>query len=159
MRATRCLCRFGNQLLAWGDVYRPRHRWQSVGAAPHLHAAGTLRCIPANKQQKATVAEVMEEIAQLPTRSKHDEGLNWPYLEINIEEKQPEPSLMHDVMEAWPTRRCYSAAWCVCANKLTRRKTRLPWDFGRGYAKHQSAETGVRPLPRTLRRGYARTAD
>ena len=42
----------------------------------------------------------MEEIAQLPTRSKHDEGLNWPYLEINIEEKQPEPSLMHDVMEA-----------------------------------------------------------
>lgn len=60
----------------------------------------TLRCIPANKQQKATVAEVMEEIAQLPTRSKHDEGLNWPYLEINIEEKQPEPSLMHDVMEA-----------------------------------------------------------
>lgn len=60
----------------------------------------SLRCIPADKGRAASVAEVMNEIAQLPERGKRDDGSNWPYLEIRIEEKQPEPSLMHDVMEA-----------------------------------------------------------
>ena len=71
----------------------------------------------------------MEEIAQLPTRSKHDEGLNWPYLEINIEEKQPEPSLMHDVMEALADKAVLFCRMVRVRQQTDERKTRLPWDF------------------------------
>lgn len=47
-----------------------------------------------------SAAEVFDEIAQLPQRKKGDTGESWPYLELRIEEKQPEPTLLHDVMEA-----------------------------------------------------------
>ena len=47
-----------------------------------------------------SATEVFDEIAQLPQRKKGDAGESWPYLELRIEEKQPEPTLLHDVMEA-----------------------------------------------------------
>ena len=58
-----------------------------------------LRTIPADGDA-ATPAGVMEEIAALPKRGKDTEGLDWPYLEIKVREERPEPSLLHDVMEA-----------------------------------------------------------
>lgn len=47
-----------------------------------------------------SASQVFDEIAQLPNRQKGDTGETWPYLELRIEEKQPEPTLLHDVMEA-----------------------------------------------------------
>lgn len=58
-----------------------------------------LQCIPA-AGQAGTVDEVFREIEELPKRRKGDDGYNWPYLEIRIEELQPEPTLLHEVMEA-----------------------------------------------------------
>ena len=58
-----------------------------------------LMCIP-HQGKAATVKQVFDEIAQLPKRAKDDDGSDWPYLEIRIEEQQPEPSLQHDVCEA-----------------------------------------------------------
>ena len=55
--------------------------------------------IPAHGKA-ASVKQAFDEIAQLPKRKKDDNGDTWPYLEISIEEKQPEPTLMHDVMQA-----------------------------------------------------------
>lgn len=45
-------------------------------------------------------SEVVEAIARLPKRRGGDDGSSWPYLEIRVEERQPEPTLMHDVAEA-----------------------------------------------------------
>lgn len=56
--------------------------------------------IPHANRRATSVAEAMDEIGQLPKRGKNDNGNDWPYLEIRIEERQPEPGLMHDVMEA-----------------------------------------------------------
>lgn len=55
--------------------------------------------IPANRRA-IDASLVFDEIAQLPKRKKGDAGETWPYLELRIEEKQPEPTLLHDVMEA-----------------------------------------------------------
>ena len=55
--------------------------------------------IPAHGKA-ASVKQAFDEIAQLPKRKKDDNGDTWPYLEISIEEKQPEPTLMHEVMQA-----------------------------------------------------------
>lgn len=59
-----------------------------------------LMTIPASGRKATTVAEALDEISRLPRRAKNDDGDDWPYLEIRIEERQPEPGLMHDVMEA-----------------------------------------------------------
>lgn len=48
----------------------------------------------------ASAAEVLDSIARLPKRKSSDNGANWPYLEIRVEERRPEPTLMHDVAEA-----------------------------------------------------------
>lgn len=53
-----------------------------------------------NNRSTTNSTQVFEEIAQLPQRKKGDNGETWPYLELRIEEKQPEPTLLHDVMEA-----------------------------------------------------------
>lgn len=45
----------------------------------------------------ATPSEVLDELSALPRREKNDDGSRWPYIEIKVEERQPEPSLMHDV--------------------------------------------------------------
>ena len=58
-----------------------------------------LMCIP-TQGTAASVSEVFDEIAQLPRRAKGDDGADWPYLEIRLEEKQPEPTLQHEVCEA-----------------------------------------------------------
>lgn len=44
--------------------------------------------------------EVFDAIAALPRREKGDDGSSWPYLEIRVLEKEPQPSLMHNVTEA-----------------------------------------------------------
>ena len=48
----------------------------------------------------ASAAEVLDSIARLPKRKSSDDGTDWPYLEIRVEERRPEPTLMHDVAEA-----------------------------------------------------------
>lgn len=58
-----------------------------------------LMTIPANGRA-ASAEDVFHEIENLPERNDKDNGDTWPYLEIHIEEKQPEPTLMHDVMLA-----------------------------------------------------------
>lgn len=49
--------------------------------------------------EKGSIAasEVLRLISQLPQRQKGDLGSQWPYLEIRVEERQPEPTLMHEV--------------------------------------------------------------
>lgn len=58
-----------------------------------------LACIPADGGA-ADVRKAMDDIAALPVRKKGDAGSAWPYLELRIREQQPEPTLMHDIMEA-----------------------------------------------------------
>ncbi|MBR1594355.1 MAG: exonuclease SbcCD subunit D [Alloprevotella sp.] len=43
--------------------------------------------------------EVIGELERLPKREKGDEGLTWPYLEIHVREKQPEPTLLAEVTQ------------------------------------------------------------
>lgn len=51
---------------------------------------------------RAVSAEALfNYISSLPKRDKKNtDSLTWPYLEIHVEEAQPQPTLMHDVMEA-----------------------------------------------------------
>lgn len=60
----------------------------------------SLITIPANG--RAVSAEALFDcINSLPKRDKKNtDSLTWPYLEIHVEEAQPQPTLMHDVMEA-----------------------------------------------------------
>lgn len=46
----------------------------------------------------ATVAQALNELAELPKRKASDEN-EWPYLEICIAEEQPEPTLLNDINE------------------------------------------------------------
>ena len=55
--------------------------------------------IPA-KGRAATVSEVLDAIAALPDRQNGDDAAAWPYLEIKVEERQPEPTIMHTITEA-----------------------------------------------------------
>lgn len=66
-----------------------------------------LKSIP--EQGAASAAEVLRAIATLPAREKGDDGLHWPYLEIRVEERQPEPTLIKDVTTALESR-----AVCFC---------------------------------------------
>ena len=59
----------------------------------------TLCRIPA-EGRAVQAADVVAAISSLPKRSNGDAGDAWPYLEIRVEERQPEPTLMHDVTEA-----------------------------------------------------------
>ena len=71
-----------------------------------------LQTIPA-RGKAATAQQVLDEIASLPLASKQPDLRSWPYLEIHVEERQPEPSLMHDVMQALQDR-------AVCFCRMTR---------------------------------------
>lgn len=75
------------------------HQGEAVVERIKYEPLRRLITIPA-KARAVSAAEAMEQIAALPKRAKGDMGEAWPYLELHIEEKQPEPSLMHDVMEA-----------------------------------------------------------
>ena len=59
----------------------------------------TLCRIPA-EGRAVQAADVTGAISQLPKRKKGDNGDSWPYLEIRVEERQPEPTLIHDATEA-----------------------------------------------------------
>jgi exonuclease SbcD len=39
-------------------------------------------------------------IESLPQRRKNDSGESWPYLELRIEENQPEPTLLYQITTA-----------------------------------------------------------
>ena len=57
-----------------------------------------LRCLKSIPEHgTASASEILREIERLPFRMKNDNGRQWPYLEIRVEERQPEPTLMHDV--------------------------------------------------------------
>lgn len=58
----------------------------------------SLISIPA--QGAASPSDIFDSISALPKRKKGDDGSEWPYLEIRVEERQPEPSLMNEVAEA-----------------------------------------------------------
>lgn len=75
------------------------HQGEAVVERIKYEPLRRLITIPANARA-VSAAEAMQQIAALPKRVKGDMGETWPYLELRIEEKQPEPTLMHDVMEA-----------------------------------------------------------
>lgn len=55
--------------------------------------------IPA-KGRAVSAEALFDCINSLPKRDKKNtDSLTWPYLEIHVEEAQPQPTLMHDVME------------------------------------------------------------
>lgn len=58
-----------------------------------------LMSIPDSPTRAATRQEVLDACLNLPRREKRDEGDTWPYLEIRLAEEQPEPALLHEVME------------------------------------------------------------
>lgn len=59
-----------------------------------------LLTIPA-KGRAVNAEALFDCISSLPKRDKNNnDSLTWPYLEIHVEEAQPQPTLMHDVMEA-----------------------------------------------------------
>ena len=85
-----------------------RHGVQWVNITPEgkaevesleYHPQRGLLTIPAD-DGAATVAQVFDALANLPRREKNDDGATWPYLEVRVKEEQPEPTLMHNVMEA-----------------------------------------------------------
>lgn len=47
----------------------------------------------------ASPDEAVALVAQLPRRDKHDNGDAWPYIEIRVSERQPEPGLLRAVTE------------------------------------------------------------
>lgn len=56
--------------------------------------------IPA-KGRAVSAEALFDCINSLPKHDKKNtDSLTWPYLEIHVEEAQPQPTLMHDVMEA-----------------------------------------------------------
>lgn len=55
--------------------------------------------IPANGNA-VSATEVFKEIDHLPSQLKVKDVASYPYLEVRVEERQPEPTLMHDVMQA-----------------------------------------------------------
>lgn len=60
----------------------------------------SLITIPA-KGRAVSAEALFDCINSLPKRDKKNtDSLTWPYLEIHVEEAQPQPTLMHDVMEA-----------------------------------------------------------
>lgn len=60
--------------------------------------------IPDNLSQAASRTQVLDAIENLPLRQKDDKGNNWPYLEIRLCEQQPEPTILHDVVDALSNR-------------------------------------------------------
>lgn len=52
------------------------------------------------KQGAAHPEEILDLVSQLPPREKNDNGSDWPYLEIRVMERRPEPELLHQVATA-----------------------------------------------------------
>ncbi len=85
--------RHGVQLV---DIDNKGHA--SIGFLPYAPLRSLCR-IP-ESGGAASAEDIIDAIGRLPKRGKNDSGENWPYLEIRVEERQPEPTLMHDVTEA-----------------------------------------------------------
>lgn len=84
--------------------YRHGVQWVEVEKdnVPHTFQIGysplrELLTIPAHGA--ASVEEMHRLLHELPLRKKKDEGTDWPYLEIRVEESQPEPELLQRVSE------------------------------------------------------------
>ena len=105
-----------------------------------------LMTIPA-QGKAARVKEVFDEIAQLPKRRKDDDGTDWPYLEIRIEEQQPEPTLWHDVCEALADRAVH-----LC--RLLRVRPERDEASGTGTAPAASADELRRLEPLRMAQSY-----
>ncbi len=85
-------------------IYEPLRRLLSVPAS------GT-----------ATPAALPELLDQLPKREKRDDGSRWAYLEIRVEESQPEPGLMQTVSEMLEER---AVRFCRMVRVLPEAKSR-----------------------------------
>lgn len=66
------------------------------------HPQRMLLSIPASGA--ALPADVLAGIQRLPQRNEGDDGSTWPYLEIRVHEREPQPTLMREVREALATR-------------------------------------------------------
>lgn len=78
------------ELSASGDVSVSRLDYSPLRALVSLPAPG----------KAAGAAEVLDALSQLPRRTGKEDDAAWPYLELRIMERQPEPGLMHSVLEA-----------------------------------------------------------
>lgn len=86
--------------------YRHGVNWVDIGPAGEAVVSRieyeplrALASIPENITQAVSRVQMLEAIDSLPHRQKGDTGDRWPYLEIRLMERQPEPSLLHEVME------------------------------------------------------------
>lgn len=84
--------------------YRHGAQWIEVerNSVPHTFHIGysplrELLTIP--KHGAASVEEMLSLLNELPMRKKKDDAATWPYLEIRVEESQPEPELLKRVSE------------------------------------------------------------
>lgn len=84
--------------------YRHGVQWIEVerNHVPHTFQIGysplrELLTIP--PRGAASVEEMLSYLDQLPPRKKKEDTTHWPYLEIRVEESQPEPGLMQRVSE------------------------------------------------------------
>lgn len=81
--------------------------WVDIDAEGHAavsridyHPLRELLSLPKGDGSRALRPEDLREvIASLPARTKGDDGATWPYLELRVAERQPEPGLMHEVTE------------------------------------------------------------
>lgn len=55
----------------------------------------------------ATPLDILRMIEKLPKRGRNDEGEAWPYLELKVEEKQPEPTLLHQIITSLEDKAVY----------------------------------------------------
>lgn len=85
--------------------YRHGALWVDIADGGEAHVVGIgysplrgLLTVPS--RGAASAAELPALLAALPPREKGDDGREWPYLEIRVEEAQPDPTLMQSVAEA-----------------------------------------------------------
>lgn len=101
-----------------------------------------LQVISGQQGQGATPSEVKVAISLLPERPSEwndTEVDNWPYLEIRLRETQPEPGLMHEVMQLLADRAVH---FCRMVRLRPEEKSHEPSAWG----KESGSETAYRPL-------------
>lgn len=90
----------------------------------------------------ATPEEVFAAIAALPKREKHYDSDTLPYLEIRVEERQPQPSLMHEVAQALEER----------AVHFCRMVREVPQENDKAQKENESLKTLRSILPKEMAR-------
>lgn len=81
-------------------------------------------------------------IAALPKREKHYDSDTLPYLEIRVEERQPQPSLMHEVAQALEER----------AVHFCRMVREVPQENDKAQKENESLKTLRSILPKEMAR-------